>query len=68
VIIKGGQLINKGGQGWKPEVVSRFSDLYRMVSINLIMKFVEPDNTDIMVNIISSMKEESEIISNYLTN
>jgi hypothetical protein len=65
VIIKGGQLINKEDQGWKPEVVSRFSDLYRMVSINLIMKFMEPDNTDIMVNIISSMKEESEIISNF---
>lgn len=63
MIIKGGQLINKEDQGWKPEVVSRFSDLYRMVSINLIMKFMEPDNTDIMVNIISSMKEESEIIS-----
>ena len=65
MIIKGGQLINKEDQGWKPEVVSRFSDLYRMVSINLIMKFMEPDNTDIMVNIISSMKEESEIISNF---
>ena len=58
----GSELINKNEQEWHMNVVEPFIVLYRVLSLKLIFKIGEPDNTDIMIDLAAKIKDDSEMI------